>query len=171
MAIRAAVGSGRRNDPDDVKLVQEQLARHARWLGGLPVPPATGRWDAQTEAALKSFQKNAGALKTPDGAADPNGFTARLLDRPLIEAPRHRFFLQMRWVHGPALADADFQAAATTLGCEAAAIKAVAKVETKRSPWFEIERPSINGGGGVSHGYPGEMNTAYDALTAPARAR
>lgn len=60
-----------------------------------------------------------------------------------MPGPTHRFFQAKCWLHGPALTDADFQTAARRLGCDVDAIKAVAKVETKRSPWFEIERPSI----------------------------
>ena len=141
--VKARVGAGGRNAPDDVRLVQEALTRHSRWLGRVPAPQLTGIWDRPTANALAAFQREGAALKKPDGIVDPGSYTMTALEKPLIAGPTHRIFLGACWIHGPALGDADFEASARTLGCEVAAIKAIAKVETKRSAWFQIERPSI----------------------------
>ena len=144
--INAAVGPGAPNRHDDVLVVQLLLERHQRWLGGASVPQATGKWDERTATALRAFQQHGAALapKFATGRVEPSGWTMTALNKPVINGPRHRFFVPgMCFVHGPPVTPSDLQAAARQLQCEVAAITAVAKVETKRSPWFQTERPSI----------------------------
>lgn len=43
--ISASVGNGGVDRPDDVRIVQTLLARHADWFPPLPAPAATGTAD------------------------------------------------------------------------------------------------------------------------------
>ncbi len=143
-AMRAAVGRGAPNHEDDVATIQRLLVRHGRWLGGAPVPDVTGRFDATTAQAIMGFQKDGAALAHPDGVVSPNGGTIARLDLPAITGPQHRIFRPLCWAHGDdTLTDADYTAAAATLGCESAAIRAVADTEAKDQPWDSMGRPII----------------------------
>lgn len=142
--ISASVGQGGKNQRDDVKAVQTLLGRHAAWLDGQAPPAATGQADAGTVRAIKTFQTNAAALLKADGVVSPHGFTIRQMSRASIPKPGHRIFTQACWFHPPGgLTQADFDAAAKTLACPAAAIQAVAQTETKRAAWESLGRPTI----------------------------
>ncbi len=143
--IAKGVGRGRTNDPSDVLVVEQLLLRHGRWTFPQGLPVANGTADAATVAAIEAFQRNAMGLLRPDGTVDPGGLTIRFLDRPIIAGPRHRVFREVCWARPEtsAITPALFEAAATSLGCEVAAIRAVAQVETKRSAWDEEGRPTI----------------------------
>jgi hypothetical protein len=145
--IQDKVGERAANNPDDVRKVQELLGRHQAWLDTKPAPQITGQLDATTSTAIVEFQRNAAALAAPDGTVAPGSFTLRWLERPVIPPLRHRIFANVIWSH-PAegsISEKDLAAAATTLGCEVAALKAVKAVETGRSPWEPgpQKRPSI----------------------------
>lgn len=143
-AIQAAVGRGAPNREEDVAAIQRLLVRHARWLGGAPAPDVTGRFDDITARAIMGFQKDGAALAHPDGVVSPNGGTIARLDLPVITGPQHRIFRPLCWAHAQdTLTDADYAAAATTLGCESAAIRAVADTEAKDEPWDSMGRPII----------------------------
>lgn len=134
-AIQAAVGRGAPNREEDVAAIQRLLVRHARWLGGAPAPDVTGRFDDATARAIMGFQKDGTALAHPDGVVSPNGGTIARLDLPVITGPQHRIFRPLCWAHAQdMLTDADYAAAATTLRCESAAIRAVADTEAKDEP-------------------------------------
>jgi hypothetical protein len=139
--VKHRVGPKGKNDPDDVRLVQTRLAVHRDWLTNVPGP--TGLFDATTAAAIVEFQTGPAALATADGNVDAGGYTMTALELDSIPKPRHKVFIPVCWAHGPAVDDTDYQNAATTLGCEVAAIKAVSRVETKRQPWDEVGRPTI----------------------------
>jgi hypothetical protein len=143
--IAKGVGRGRTNDPSDVLVVEQLLVRHGRWTFPQGLPVANGTADAATVAAIEAFQRNAMGLLRPDGTVDPGGLTIRFLDRPTIAGPRHKVFREVCWARPEtsAITPALFEAAATSLGCEVAAIRAVAQVETKRSAWDEEGRPTI----------------------------
>lgn len=141
MQIKNSVGKGGKNDPADVEIIRTLLVRHRQWIDD------DLRQKALTEdilaASLRKFQENACALARPDGRVDPNGFTMRRLTMTHIPRPRHKVFLNQCWSAGPSLTDADFRAAAATLGCEKEAIQAVAIVETRREASDELGRPTI----------------------------
>ena len=141
-AINGSVGKGGKNVAADVTLVQQALQRHASWLDA-PPPQATGQMDAPTVAAITSFQKNAAVLAKPDGVIDPAGFTLKQITRMSIPHPAHRIFTTTGLAHSGGLTDADYAAAATTLGCDVASIKVVGQVETKGSPWDSVGRPAL----------------------------
>ena len=142
--ITGSVGGGGKNDPKDVTAVQELLKRHAEWLPS-PPPALTGTCDQATIAAITAFQRDPGALLTPDGRVDPNGFTLRWLSRDKLPKRQHPVFADGPVSHvqgGPS--DADYDGAAKKLGSDVASIKAVAEVETGiRGSWDADCRPII----------------------------
>ena len=71
--ITAAVGQGKANRPDDVRIIQRLL----RARGYSSVPEPNGVCDAATQAAITEFQQ--GFLRKPDGVVDPGGTTWRAL--------------------------------------------------------------------------------------------
>lgn len=144
MSITAPVGPGQTNDAADVRFVQEALVRHRRWLDGLPPPQVSGRFDPATAAAIVNFQRVAAALRVQDGIVSPRGYTIRALALDTIPGPQHRIFQVATLNHeNDTLTAANFQAAATTLSCEVAAIQAVAETEAAGSPWDAQGRPRI----------------------------
>lgn len=144
MSINAPVGPNQTNDPADVAFVQEALVRHRQWLDGLPPPQVTGRFDPATAAAILNFQRIAAALRTQDGIVSVRGYSIRALSQDQIAGPQHRLFQVQTLTHeNDVLTTADYEAAATTLNCEVAAIQAVAETEAKDSPWDTQGRPVI----------------------------
>lgn len=143
--IGKGVGQGRTNDPADVLVVEQLLMRHARWTYPEGLPVANGTIDPATIAAIEAFQRNAMGLLKPDGAVDASGMTIRFLDRPAIAGPQHRVFSPVCWdrPEQSGITLALLEAAAATLGCEVAAIRAVAQVETKSGAWDHEGRPAI----------------------------
>lgn len=146
MAIRGSVGRHGLNDPADVQIVETRLADHRRWLDPMPTLLPDGTCGLDTIAAIRRFQETAAALYKDDidGLVSSHGFTIKRLEMGNIPFPRHRVFDPVCWAH-PAdeLSDADFTAAAKTLDCEVAAVRAVAKHESPRGPWDDVGRPNI----------------------------
>jgi hypothetical protein len=142
--ITASVGKGGANRRDDVAWVQTALIRHQRWCGlGAPLV-VTGAIDPPTLQAITAFQGSAAALARPDGLVSPHGFTVRQLARLLIPYPANRVFAPVCWNRpGGALTQAEYDSAAASLGCQAAAIQAVAQTETMRAAWDDLGRPTI----------------------------
>jgi len=99
-----------------------------------------GGYGPLTEAAIQAFQTSAGI--TPDGIVSPGGPTLQALQpAPAAGVPP---LLQPQSPPPPSvLGDADYAAAAATLNCEVAVIKAVATVETGQSPFDALGRPTI----------------------------
>jgi hypothetical protein len=142
--ISAGVGRKRPNKAQDVLYVQILLWRHSRWVFPAPPPPMSGVNDEATIRAIMEFQEEAAALAYPDGSVDPGGFTLRWLERSFIPAPQHKVFMNLCWEPAATeLTDAEFETAAADLGCEMAAIKAVAKVESGPAPFDANGRPAI----------------------------
>lgn len=158
MTIRNSVGKGGKNDPADIEIIRTALVRHRQWVD------ADLRSTVLTEdvlgAAITKFQEGACALAKPDGRVDPGGFTLRRLSMTLISRPQHKVFKNICWHPGATLTDADFRAAATTLGCEKEAIQAVAIVETRAAANDDVGRPTILF---ERHKFRGFTNGAYNA--------
>lgn len=138
--IKGAVGPGQRNDPADVRRVQELLVRHRQWLAGRGAPAITGRLDPVTAQAIVGFQTEGASLKHPNGVVAPGtlpgGLTLERLEMDRIAGPRHRVFLAVCWYHpNDLLTEADYATAAARIGCDVAAIKTVAQVEARGAPW------------------------------------
>ncbi|MEM6662226.1 MAG: N-acetylmuramidase family protein [Pseudomonadota bacterium] len=144
--IKASVGIKGRNNKADVLVIRKLLRRHAHWLPANQQVAETGAYEPTIGAAIQTFQKTAGAVKSPDGRVDPNGYSLRRLNAASIPKPDHMIFWPLCWHRdGDGLLDADFKTAATKLMCEVAAIKAVAEVEvSSRGAWEQIDgRPTI----------------------------
>lgn len=143
--ITGSVGKGGKNDPNDVRIVQNLLVRHSDWLSSAPPAAPSGNCDQVTIAAITAFQRDPGALLTQDGRVDPNGFTLRWLSRDKLPKRQHPLFVDGPVAHVQgAPSDADFDAAAKKLGSDVASIKAVSEVETGiRGSWDPDGRPII----------------------------
>ena len=142
--IKSSVGAGGKNLAPDVTLVQTLLRRHKEWLNILDVPEVTGECDRNTRDAIKSFQTKPGALLEPDGVVSPRGFTLRWLSRLSIPSPAHRIFAaDTTFSPGKGIPADSYTAATATLGCEVAAIQAVAQVETARDAYDGDGKPTI----------------------------
>lgn len=145
-ALTGSVGQGGVNKPADVKAVRALLQRHAAvWLAPDPPPAADGPCDDALVAAIKRFQGSAAALLKPDGKVDPGGFSLARLDMAAIPKPTHPVLAGGAGAHAVGSpTDADYQAAATQLGCEVACIKAVSQVEVGVTGcWDPQGRPRI----------------------------
>ena len=147
--ISASVGIGGLNRNEDVRQVQERLNRFVARLQLEPLG-VDGDCGPKTRAAIAAFQDDVVGIEIPDGRVDPGGSTWQKLDAPPGPAPAPTprpppGALAALLAPGPRtpLADADFAAAATKLACAVAAIRAVAKVESSRSPFDDLGRPTI----------------------------
>lgn len=147
--ITASVGTAGANLEADVRLVQKRLNLFA---GRLEIESldVDGDCGPATRAAIVAFQQDVVGMEAPDGRIDPGERTwTSLAAAPSPQtgrvSPPAAGPLAALLAPGPrtALADKDFAAAATTLGCEVAAIRAVAKVESSRSPFDDRGRPTI----------------------------
>lgn len=148
MPISAAVGKDCPNKPDDVRLVETRLMHHKAWL-----PPGSditvdGSCTPKTIEAIRQFQMSACALdeSRADAVVSPGGFTISRLELDEIAAPKHAVFgTKVYDRQSGKMTRDDFDAAAATLGCERAAIQAVAMQEVgKRGAWDDpLGRPTI----------------------------
>ncbi|WP_372574237.1 N-acetylmuramidase family protein [Ruegeria jejuensis] len=161
--ITGSVGQDGANAEGDVRIVRALLRRHRIWLGTERDLPEDGPADQSLITAISAFQIGACALRVADGRVDPNGFTLRRLNLPNIPAPRHDVFNFCFRRDGDAISDTAFAGAAQTLGCEVAAIRAVAEVESPRGAWLDDGRPSILY---ERHYFRDRTNSAYN-LTHP----
>lgn len=147
--INAAVGVAGANEDGDVRMVQERLNRFAKRLQIAPLV-VDGDCGPATRAAIIAFQQDVVGMEAPDGRVDPGGRTWKAFDAPPIApvdsspSPASGPLAELL-APGPRtrLSDADYQAAAASLGCDLAAIRAVAKVESSRSPFDDLGRPTI----------------------------
>ena len=140
VTITASVGKGGKNNQSDVDAVRGLLNRHSKWAGSVVT---SGASDNTFIAAIQKFQKTAAALATQDGRVDPKGFTLTRLNLANIPGPQHRVFSPMCWNQELTISESAFTTAATSLGCEVAAIKAVAEVESRGGGYDDIGRPTI----------------------------
>lgn len=142
--LSASVGDNGANKPDDIVKVQRLLGRHADWLAGTSLGDE-GKPSEALDTAIRRFQADACGLLAPDGRVDAGGFTLRRLDKASIPHPAHPVFAPGSLSHAADHpTDAEYATAATTLGCEVAAIKAVSQVEVGiTGPWEESGRPRI----------------------------
>ena len=138
--IASSVGKGGSNRVEDVATVQELLNMSAS-------QPASrvsvdGSIGPTTIGAIEAFQARVVKLQHPDGRIDPAGHTfvalansawpsvSRLTTLPACGATK-------------GVTSADYDRLAKILGCEAAAIKAVAEVEAGGDGFLPSGRPKI----------------------------
>ena len=139
--IRASVGRGGTNAPDDARIVQELLNQASPAL--FPPLDVDGIVGSKTIEAIEAFQREVVRFKRPDGLISPDGRTFAALaagNGPVLDSgpytlpsPRPTSLLQ----------EDDFQRAASALGCEVACIRAVTEVESGGSGFFASGRPKI----------------------------
>ncbi len=147
--LSASVGLGGANRAADVSQVQQLLDR---FVARLDLPPLTadGDFGPRTEAAIKAFQREVVGMEHPDGRIDVGGHTWQALQGPAEAAAPAApeampAGLGALFTPGPhaALAPQDYADAAARLGCEVAAIRAVAAVESGRNAFDAQGRPTI----------------------------
>ncbi|HLI29647.1 MAG TPA: N-acetylmuramidase family protein [Terriglobia bacterium] len=130
MILKSSVGRGGTNERNDVVTVQ-QLLRAA----GFYQNNVDGLCGPQTVAAISQFQ--AAFLANADGCIDPGGPTWKRL-------VAHREMATETASDLPGvLTETDYEEAAKLLGCEVAAIKAVAEVESAGAGFLKDGRPRI----------------------------
>ena len=155
--IASAVGERRPNRSADVRTVQLLLNRAAGMQPGHAKLDVDGNMGPLTSAAIKRYQQTVVRLSRPDGVVDPRGRTITMLSRgATAPAPAPR--ATPRAAPGPAAAGGGDTArtnpgglsedlyveAASLLGCEVAAIKAVVKTEVDiRGAFDSSGRPTI----------------------------
>jgi len=143
--ISSGVGAGQANVSDDVAEVQTLLNDHTDVTGQTLL--VDGLYGQSTLAAIVAYQKVVVGMVSPDGIVSPNGPTITSLlaaGLPIAAAAVPALLEPQSPVPTSVLADADYQAAAATLGCEVAAIMAVSSVETGPQGAFDPQgRPTI----------------------------
>lgn len=142
--IKQAVGPGQPNRSHDVLTVQRLLNRNAVFVG-MNVAE-TGSYGGTTEAAILRYQRGHMRMLFATGVVEPNSETLyRLAEtRPIrLLAGARGGIIVAPFVGQLELTDDDYTKAADTLQCEVAAIRAVADVETKASPFDKANRPTI----------------------------
>ena len=145
--IAQSVGIGGANDTNDIKAVQTALNALLALISPTAPLAVDGKLGSQPErsktvAAITLFQRKVVGLARPDGRIDVNGLTHRSINDKLNAAGSSSYRLPSVQ-SSPALTDADYSAVAMALGCEVAAIKAVAEVESAGDAFFSNGQPKI----------------------------
>ena len=140
--LHSAVGPGKANRVEDVRVVQRLLDRQAARTG--IVVQITGQFDRATRNALEAFEHR--VLRSPFARATVEPRSE--IFRQLTSTTAQRLMaggaggLQLPRRTGPAkLTEDDFTAAAAELGCEVRAVKAVTQQETLSDPYDKFDRP------------------------------
>jgi hypothetical protein len=135
----SAVGKDASNLETDVGHIQVLLR-----LAGCGGPPFVidGKMVPKLIDVIVTFQKEVMKI-APDGKIEPASATFRAL----LEAASPKIREQTRFPSGNGhrghLTNADYTAAATTIGCKVEAIKAVSEVESKGAPFLPSGKPKI----------------------------
>ena len=140
ISIASSVGKGGSNRVEDVAAVQELLNMSA----SLPAGRVTvdGSIGPKTIGAIEAFQARVVKLRHPDGRVDPAGRTFVALANSALPALARLTRLPDCGA-AKGVTDADYDRLAGILGCEAAAIKAVAEVEAHGDGFLPSGRPKI----------------------------
>ena len=152
--IAFAVGERRPNRTADVRTVQQLLNRAGGMLPGQSKLDVDGNMGPLTSAAIKRYQQTVVHLSRPDGVVDPGGRTITMLSRRAAgpapapratPAPAPSGGGGSPGRAGPGgLSEDLYVEAASQLGCEVAAIKAVVKTEVDIRGAFDTSgRPTI----------------------------
>jgi len=142
--LHAAVGPGKANWPDDVRMVQRLLNLQAMRTG--VVVRVTGQFDRETRDAIAVFERRVMRSAFARGVVEPRSTTFRQLasTRSKKLVARRTGALQLPPRTGPdKLTEADLVAAAAELNCEVRAIKAVTRQEAPKGPFEVFDRPTI----------------------------
>jgi hypothetical protein len=142
--LHAAVGPGKANWPDDVRVVQRLLNRQAARTG--VVVRVTGQFDRETRDAIEAFERRVLRSAFPRATVEPRSAILRELasTRRKRLVPGSTGALRLPPRSGPAeLTEDDYVKAAAELNCEVRAIKAVTMQETPHGAFDPFDRPTI----------------------------
>lgn len=142
LSLSSAVGQHKQNHAHDVKKVQAHLNKHSH-ATHITVKE-DGVFTASTLMAIHAFQRRVMGMHLPDGVVGCFGITEQWLAASSIVRLLSWFPVPPGPLKSGILTDLDYQAAARTLQCEVAAIKAVGQVESGSNGAFDSEgRPTI----------------------------
>lgn len=166
--IGSSVGNNATNNENDVLTIQSLLNKCIHRLSPIRRLKADGDCGPLTVGVIIEFQRRIMNFKTPDGRIDPGGksldkmnelaaengqgsaIKQQLVDQLLVRVQAivdplidlyNMLFTKSK--PGKKLTSADFQTAASALGAEVAAIKAVASVESAGGGFLTDNRPKI----------------------------
>jgi hypothetical protein len=134
-----SIGLLAKNKPHDVACAQVLLNLAAK--PGIPLQPVDGKLTAAFLEALKTFQTKVMGLSSPMPFVDPGSTTIKALVHAAI--PGAQRLLQFPTGKASLIGEGDYQAAAQSLGCEVAAVKAVAAVESMGHGFLPNGKPKI----------------------------
>ncbi|ENZ0710068.1 N-acetylmuramidase domain-containing protein [Vibrio parahaemolyticus] len=146
--LSGSVGLGGKNVDSDIRTVQRSINQLLGSLKGIKELKVDGKLgsrpeNSKTVAAIKAFQKNLVGIARPDGRIDVNGRSHRKLNDYAKRLSDTTAYTLPLVGSKDALTDADYHKVAETLGCEVAAIKAVAEVESRGEAYFSNGKPKI----------------------------
>ena len=142
--LQSAVGPGKPNRRDDVRIVQRLLDRNTVLVGGIVI--ITGTFDQSTANAIVNYQRRVMRQAFPTGVIMPRDETFWRLSetRPQrMLAGARGGILRAPFIGNGRLVEDDFIAASKALACEIRAIKAVTSVEAPRGAFDKMGRPTI----------------------------
>lgn len=142
--LHAAVGPGKANRPDDVRLVQRLLDQQSPRTG--VVVRVSGQFDGATRNAIEAFERRVMRSSFPHATVEPRSMLFRQLAlttaQRLMAGGVGGLKLPPRSGFGD-LTEDDYRGAAAALQCEVRAIKAVSSEEAPRGPFDSLNRPTI----------------------------
>ncbi|GAB2190815.1 hypothetical protein MAH1_24230 [Sessilibacter sp. MAH1] len=147
--LQDSVGISGNNSNTDIKTVQAAINELLDLIPPtqkLAVDGTLGKnpEKSKTVAAIKQFQKLVVKMAAPDGRIDANGKSHKLLNQKLAARSKTIVGSQLPKLNGKLDIDEEaYRKAANLIGCEVAAIKAVADVEASGSGFFSSKQPKI----------------------------
>jgi hypothetical protein len=142
--LHSAVGPGRSNWSDDVRVVQRLLNLQAARTG--VVVRVNGQFDRETRDAIEAFERRVMRSSFPRGVVEPGSAILRQLENTRTKklVAGRTGALQLPPRTGPdKLTEDDLVKAADELNCEVRAIKAVTRQEAPKGPFDVFDRPTI----------------------------
>lgn len=134
-----AIGQVAKNSPTDVAAAQVLLNLANK--PGISVLPVDGKWSPQMFEALRIFETRYMARSTVSLSLEPGSTTIRALIAAAL--PRARLLTQLPHGTPSKLTEADYKDAGQSLGCDEAAVKAVAAVESSGDGFLPNGQPKI----------------------------
>jgi hypothetical protein len=134
-----SIGQVGRNKPTDVAAAQVLLNLASK--PDIPRLQVDGKWSAAALEALRIFQIKYMRLSRASLSIEPGSTTIRALIVAAI--PNARMATRLPWGKARPMAESDYQDAARSLGCEVAAVKAIAAVESAGRGFLPSGRPKI----------------------------
>jgi len=139
LQIMWSIGRLGRNKPTDIAAAQVLLNLAAR--PGVPPLTVDGKLNPATLAALQAFQAKHGGGSRAVPSIEPASATIRALVAAAFPAAQR--LMQLPQGTASAISERDYDEAARSLNCEAAAVKAVAAVESAGHGFLASGKPKI----------------------------